>query len=166
MARPRPTPIPPPLLAWQQMLEQQQRQSRPLEALPSPTEQLKSLTLKLGQQTGALLEQGAQIRRPIFALTLSHALHTSLQMANVMNIDVGPRLLSSPPFNNPPQSGQDTAFAMSPILGRMGKAMEATDHFENYPSRQEMERACVDMAALLLTTAHTHRLKLKSPALP
>jgi len=28
-----------------------------------------------------------------------------------------------------------------------------------------MERACVDMAALLLTTAHTHRLKLQAPAL-
>jgi hypothetical protein len=144
----------PSLLALQRRQQQLDLRSPPDFASQSPTEQLKTLTLQLGVvNMQFMLSARTPQRQPA---SIRKAFQVALRMANLMNVDLDQRLRALPVQ----QATTGPTHPFVQITGRMAKAMEATDHFENYPSRAEMEKETVQLAAACLSLACSRGIKL------
>lgn len=114
----------------------------------SPTESLKSLTLRLGQYSGALMDAPPPA---VIETTIADGLLMTMSLASMLNVS----LAEAPAGHSAPQTqdGPTLAIALVGPVGELAKAAEATDHLEDYPSRRVANEACKKLAGVWLEAA-------------
>jgi hypothetical protein len=129
--------------------------------LPVPR-RLIHFTLHFSKYIGALLRAHREGDSQAKTRVLSDAFIIALASANALNVDLEKVL----PRNGGkgtslgPTDFQGSTWKLCEIVGEMAKACESTDHLENFPSRQTLDRCIVDLVSLLGALAAENSISL------